>query len=125
MDSLYDQIGGMAAVTATVDELYARVLGDPQLAPYWHGVDMTAQRQHMRAFIATALGSTHGYRPGRPDMATAHAGLGVRGRDFDRVAEHLAGALRTVGVSNEQIAAILAGIAPLRDQIVGGRPTPV
>ena len=125
MDSIYDQIGGMAAVTATVDELHARVLADPQLAPYWHGVDMAAQRQHMRAFIATALGSGHEYGAGRPDMATAHAGLGVRGRDFDRVAEHLAGALRTVGVSSRQIAAILAAIAPLRDQIVGGQPAPV
>jgi len=125
VDSIYDQIGGMAAVTATVDELYSRVLGDPQLAPYWHGVDMAAQRQHMRAFIATALGSRHEYGPGRPDIATAHAGLGVRGRDFDRVAQHLAGALRTVGVSSEQIAAVLAAIAPLRDQIVGGQPAPV
>ena len=123
MDSIYDQIGGTAAVSATVDELYARVLGDPQLAPFFAGIDMDRQRHHMRAFIATALGGTHTYQ-GR-DMATAHAGLGITARDFDRVASHLAGALRTLGVQTEQVQAILARIAPLRDEIVGGKAAPV
>jgi len=121
--SIYDQIGGIAAVGAAVDELYARVLGDPQLTPYFAGLDLERQRQHMRAFMATALGGTHAYR-GR-DMATAHAGLGITARDFDRVASHLAGALRTLGVRTAQVHVILARIAPLRDEIVGGEPAPV
>jgi hemoglobin len=123
VDSIYDQIGGMAAVGATVDELYARVLGDPLLAPYFAGIDMSRQRHHMRAFIAAALGGTHSYQ-GR-DMALAHAGLGITEREFDRVASHLAGTLRTLGVQTGQVHAILARIAPLRDEIVGGEPTPV
>jgi hemoglobin len=121
--SIYDQIGGMAAVGAAVDELYARVLGDPQLAPYFADIDMDRQRHHMRAFVATALGGTHLYR-GR-DMASVHAGLGITARDFDRLASHLAGALGTLGVPSEQVKAILARIAPLRDEIVGGEPAPV
>jgi hemoglobin len=121
--SIYEQIGGTAAVSATVDELYARVLGDPQLAPYFAEIDMDRQRHHMRAFIATALGGTHTYQG--TDMATAHAGLGITDSAFDRVAGHLAGALGTLGVPSEQIKAILDRIAPLRDEIVGGGPAPV
>ena len=118
MASIYDQIGGIAAVSAAVEELYARVLGDPQLAPYFAGIDMQRQEHHMRAFIATALGGTHVYE-GR-DMATAHAGLGITDREFDRMASHLAGALSTLGVPTDQIQTILARIVPLRDDIVGG-----
>ena len=123
MGSIYDQIGGMAAVGAAVEELYARVLGDRQLAPYFADIDMDRQRHHMRAFIATALGGTHLYR-GR-DMASVHAGLGITARDFDRVASHLAGALRSLGVPTGQVQEILARIAPLRDEIVGGEPASV
>ena len=118
--SIYEQIGGTAAVGAAVEELYARVLGDPLLAPYFDGLDMSRQRHHMRAFIATALGGTHTYQ-GR-DMATAHAGLGITDRAFDRVTEHLAGALGTLGVPSGQVTTILARIAPLRGDIAGGEP---
>jgi len=116
--SIYDQIGGTAAVSAAVEELYVRVLEDPGLAPFFADVDMAGQKHHMRAFLATALGGTHVYE-GR-DMATAHAGLGITSPDFDRVMTHLAGALRTLGVPAEQVTTILARVAPLRDDIVGG-----
>ena len=122
MASIYEQIGGTAAVGATVEELYARVLGDPLVAPYFAGLDMNRQRHHMRAFIATALGGTHVSVPPARDMASAHAGLGITDREFDRVTEHLAGALGTLGVPSEQVKSILARIAPLRDEIVGGEP---
>ena len=123
VDSIYEQIGGTAAVSATVEELHARVLGDARLAPYFAGIDVDRQRHHMRAFVAAALGGTHTYRG--HDMAAAHTGLGITGRDFDRVAGHLAGALRTLGVPTGQVQAILARIAPLRDDIVGGDPAPM
>jgi hemoglobin len=32
--SIYDSIGGASAVRAAVDDLYARVLGEPRLAPF-------------------------------------------------------------------------------------------
>jgi hemoglobin len=122
MASIYDQIGGTAAVSAAVEELYERVLGDRRLAPFFAGIDMVAQKHHMRAFVATALGGTHVYE-GR-DMTTAHAGLGITSRDFDRVAGHLAGALRTLGVPAEQVEVILARVAPLRADVVGGELSP-
>ena len=74
MASIYDQIGGTAAVAAAVDGLYARVLADPALAPFFDGIPMERQQRHMRAFITVALGGAHTYA-GR-DMATAHAGAG-------------------------------------------------
>jgi len=104
VNSIYEQIGGMAAVGAAVDELSARVLGDPKLAPYFAGIDVARRRQRLRGFVVGALGGTQ-----------AHAGLGMTGGDLDRVAGHLAGALRTLGVPTAQVQAILARIPPLRE----------
>ena len=43
-ESLFARIGGAAAVCATVDVFYRRVLDDPLLAPFFQGVDMAKQR---------------------------------------------------------------------------------
>jgi truncated hemoglobin YjbI len=43
----YDAIGGGPAVSAVVTDFYERVLGDPQLAPYFEGstwLDSSATR---------------------------------------------------------------------------------
>lgn len=116
MGSIYDQIGGTAAVAAAVEDLYSRILADPQLAGYFDHVDMAAQRRHMRAFLTMALGGERAYR-GR-DMHTAHASLGISEADFDRTAGHLAAALHGLGVGPEQVRAIGARVASLRGEIV-------
>ena len=75
MASVYDQIGGKAAVSAAVDGLYERLLADPALAPYFADTDMERQKRHMRAFMAVALGGSELYA-GR-DMRAAHAKLRI------------------------------------------------
>jgi hemoglobin len=116
MTSIYDEIGGRPAVAAAVDDLYARILSDEQLAHYFDGLDMTRQKAHLRAFVAAALGGPSVYA-GR-DMQAAHAGLGIDGAAFDRVVRHLAAALGGLGVRTETITAIADALAPLRGQIV-------
>src|SRR5215471_9884937 len=53
--TVYDAIGGSAAVAAAVDVLYARLLADPQLTHYFDGVDVRGLASHMRAFLTAAL----------------------------------------------------------------------
>ena len=116
MGSIYDQIGGIAAVSATVEELYARVLRDAALVPFFDGVDPDRQKRHMRDFLSVALGS-EGVYDGR-EMRAAHAGLEVTDLDFDRLVGHLAATLHGLGVGPEQSLAILSRLAPLRSEIV-------
>jgi hemoglobin len=120
MASIYDDIGGSAAVAVAVDDLYERILADHELAPYFTRVDMRRQKTHMRAFMAAALGGPDIYR-GR-DMAAAHSQLRISGGAFDRVAGHLVGTLRELGVAAAHVDAIIARVAPLRAQIVGEEP---
>jgi len=114
--SVYDEIGGGEAVSAAVDDLYERLLADPELAPFFARTDMRRQKSHMRAFMAVALGGPDVYA-GR-DMAAAHGSLRIRGTHFDRVVGHLVATLSSLSVPGGLIEAIGARLAPLRAQIV-------
>jgi hemoglobin len=114
--SIYDSIGGGPAVHAAVDDFYARVLADPQLAPFFTDVDMQRLKAHQRAFIAAAIGGSEIYE-GR-DMAAAHAGLAISDADFGAVVAHLVDTLTGLGVPEETIGQIGGALAPLRSDIV-------
>jgi hemoglobin len=117
--SIYESIGGAAAVHAAVDDFYTRVLADPQLAPFFTGTDMNRLKAHQRSFIAAAIGGPEIFA-GR-DMAAAHAGLGVSDADFDAVVGHLVATLTGLGVPAETIGQIGSVLTPLRDDIVTAR----
>jgi hemoglobin len=114
--SIYDGIGGAPAVQAAVDDFYARVTADPELAPFFTDVDLRKLKAHQRAFIAAAVGGPEIYR-GR-DMQAAHAGLGITDANFDAVVGHLVATLTGLGVPAETIGQIGETLAPLRSDIV-------
>jgi hemoglobin len=116
--SVFDAIGGAAAVAAATDMLYDRLLADPLLVRHFDGVDMRALKGHMRMFLAGALGGPDLYQ-GR-DMRSAHAHLRITAADWDAVVGHLVATLESLGVSDEIIGDIAAKVLPLRDQIVTG-----
>jgi hemoglobin len=116
MATIYDEIGGKDGVAAAVDTLYDHVLADDLLAPYFAATDMRRQKQHLRAFLAAAVGGPDVYA-GR-DMDVAHAGLGITDEAFDRVVDHLVATLTGLGVAPATIGAIGGALAPLRARIV-------
>jgi hemoglobin len=114
--SIYDSIGGAAAVSAAVDDLYRRILDDRELVGYFSGVDVERVKAHQRVFITAALDGSGPYR-GRP-MRETHAGLHIRDSDFDRVVDHLAATLSSLGVADPIITRVADLLGPLRTQIV-------
>ncbi|HLU56935.1 MAG TPA: group 1 truncated hemoglobin [Pseudonocardia sp.] len=118
--SIYDSIGGAAAVAAAVDLFYERVLADPDLAGYFTGVDIAKLKSHQRSFIAAAIGGPEVFS-GR-SMKDAHAHLNVRPEHFDRVVDHLVATLTELSVPADVIGRIGATLAPLKADIA---PTPL
>jgi hemoglobin len=114
--SIYDSIGGEPAVRAVVDDLYARLLADRQLAAFFTGTDLQRLKAHQRAFIAAAIGGPEIFAG--PDMAAAHAGLVIGDDDFDAVVAHLVGSLTALGVPENTIGQIGDALAPLRGVVV-------
>lgn len=114
--SIYDAIGGAAAVEAAVDEFYVRVTADPVLAPFFAGRDIPSLKAHQRAFISAAIGGPEVYQ-GR-NIPAVHQPLKITDANFDAVVDHLVAALSGLGVPAETTGQIGAKLAPLRAEIV-------
>ena len=115
--SLYEELGGRAAIAAVVEEFYARVIADPTLAPMFAGTDLDRLRRHQAAFLVAALGGPNEYR-GR-GMRQAHTGLNITAAQFGAVAGHLSDALAVCGVPDSTIATVIGHVAQLQGDIVG------
>ena len=120
MSSIYEQIGGEAAVEAAVDIFYRKMLLDDRVAAFFETVDMDRQRGKQKAFLTMVLGGPSAYTG--KDMRAAHAPLVARGLNdvhVDIVIEHLGGTLKELGVSDEHIAAIAAVANSVRADVLG------
>jgi hemoglobin len=113
MATLFDKLGGKAAVDLAVDKFYEKVLSDERIKHFFEGVDMVKQRAHQKAFLTYAFGGTSKYdgrymREAHRDLVEKH---GLSGEHFDAVAENLLETLKEMGVSQElrnEVAAIAA-----------------
>ncbi len=106
MSTLYEKLGGEAAVDAAVELFYQKVLADDRIKQFFEGVDMQRQAGHQKLFLTYAFGGAPSY-PGRA-MRAAHKVLveekGLSDEHFDAVLEDLGAALKELGVADELIA---------------------
>jgi hemoglobin len=112
----YDAIGGGPAVSAVVNDFYVRVLSDPQLAPYFEGVDIARLKRHQVLLVTQVLGGPAKY-DGRP-LAEAHEGLGIDREDFAAVAGHLTASMKDAGVPDDVVGRAIAIVASTEPDIV-------
>jgi hemoglobin len=120
MSSVFDQIGGAAAVDAAVDVFYRKVLRDKRIAEFFDTVDMDAQRNKQKAFLTMAFGGPHTYTG--KDMRTAHAHLVARGLNdghFNAVAENLKLTLEELKVPEPLVKQVLAIAESTRSDVLG------
>jgi hemoglobin len=107
--SLYEQLGGEAAVNAAVDVFYRKVLTDDRVSRFFDDVDMDRQIAKQKAFLTMVFGGPVAYT-GR-DMRTGHAHLlerGLNDAQVDAVIELLGESLREVGAPEELIRKVAA-----------------
>jgi hemoglobin len=107
--TLYEQLGGEAAVDAAVDVFYRKVLSDHRVGAFFEGVDMDRQAARQKAFLTMAFGGPHNYTGA--DMRRGHAHLVARGLNdfhFDAVIELLGKSLEDLNVPAELIAQVAA-----------------
>lgn len=109
MQTLYERLGGQAAVDAAVDVFYRKVLTDGRISAFFEDVDMDRQIAKQKAFLTMAFGGPVNYS-GR-DLREGHAHLVKRGLDdshFSAVMEHLGSTLSELGVAPELIQEVAA-----------------
>jgi hemoglobin len=123
MTSLYDELGGAAALDAAVDIFYRKVLSDDRIAQYFEGVDMERQAAKQKGFLTMVLGGPNSYTG--KDMRRGHAHLvGLNDGHVDAVIENLGATLTELGVSDDKIARVAALANSVRDDVLNRDPKP-
>ncbi|MBL4583562.1 MAG: group 1 truncated hemoglobin [Pseudomonadales bacterium] len=119
MSSLYERLGGEAAVDAAVDIFYRKVLSDERISNYFDDVDMDTQSAKQKAFLTMVFGGPNNYSG--KDMREGHKDLKGGKMDdshVDAVIELLGGTLQELGAAAADIQEV-AGIAnSVRDDVL-------
>lgn len=118
--TLFEKIGGAAAVNAAVDIFYRKVLADKRINQFFEGVDMEKQAAKQKAFLTVAFGGPNKYTG--KDLRDAHAHLVKRGLNdshFDAVMEHLGATLAELKVPGNLIDEAAAIAESTRNDVLG------
>ena len=117
--TLYDRLGGEAAVDAAVDLFYRKVLGDTNLSSFFDTVDMDGQRAKQKSFLTMVFGGPNTYNG--KDLRAAHAPLvdkGLKDSHFDAVAGHLKDTLAELGVPEDVAGEVMDIAGGTRDDVL-------
>jgi len=117
--TLFEQIGGEAAVDKAVDIFYRKVLSDESISHFFDDVDMERQAAKQKAFLTMAFGGPNNYTG--EDMRRGHAHLvknGLNDQHFDAVVGHLGATLNELGAGSEQIAEVAAIAEGTRNDVL-------
>lgn len=116
-DSLYQKLGGKAALDAVVDAFYVKVLADARVKHFFDDVSMDKQRRKQKDFLSAAFGGPLPWTG--KDMRKAHAGMGLTEEHFNAIAENLVNTLKDFKVKQELIDQVVAIALTTKDDVLG------
>lgn len=114
--SVFEKIGGEAAVNAAVDIFYKKVLADDRINQFFDTVDMDGQIAKQKAFLTMAFGGPNNYSG--KDMREAHKHMNLTEDHFNAVAENLVGTLKELNVAEEHINSIVEIALSVKDDVL-------
>ena len=118
--TLFERLGGDAAMEAAVTKFYARVLADSRVNYFFKDTNMTTQHKTQLNFMSVAFGKQDKYSG--LAMNIAHKKLidkmGMNDSHFDAIAEDLKLTLEEMGVSKELVNEAITAVGGLREQVM-------
>jgi len=116
-DSLYQKLGGKAAINAAVDAFYVKVLADDRVKHFFDDVSMDKQRRKQKEFLSAAFGGPLPWTG--KDMRKAHDGMGLTEEHFNAIAENLVNTLKDLKISQDLIDQVVAVALTTKDDVLG------
>ena len=107
--SLYERLGGPAAVNIAVDIFYRKILLDQRVNIFFDGIDMEQQIIKQKGFLTMVFGGPNHYTG--KGMREGHRHLVKRGLNdshVDIIIEHLGATLKELGVDDHDIQEVAA-----------------
>lgn len=123
--SLYDRLGGEAAIASVVDTMVAYAAADTELnftrqgtANEWEATpeNVALLKTRLAQFVGQATGGPQVYEG--QDMGTAHAGMAITDEEFDRLGAHLQHSLDVHAVPAGEQEELMAIVETTRSAIV-------
>jgi len=117
--TLYERLGGYAAIAAVASDLLPRLRTDPQLGRFWahRGEDgVTREKQLLIDFLCATTGGPMYYR-GR-DMVLTHRGMRISDSDWTVFLGHAAATLAKFQVPEAEQRDVVAFVQGLKKEIV-------
>ncbi len=118
--SLYERLGGVDAIRAVVDDFVANVAADKRINRFFAHTDIDRLKRNLVDQLCQGTGGPCTYT-GR-SMKEAHAGMGVRSRDFNALVGDLSKSLKKFKVPAREQRELVAILAPMKKDIVTRRP---
>lgn len=118
---LFVRLGGLAGLSAVVDQFLVYVKADERINARFVNVDLVHLRQMAIEQLcdATGGGPIVGCRYTGKSMVDAHAGMKITDAEFDAAVEDLGRALAAAKVPEPEQQELLGGLAGARGDIVG------
>ena len=114
--SLYDRLGGQAAVSAVVDDFAGRVLADARINKKFAKTDAARLVANLKDFVCSATGGPCKYTG--QSMKVAHHNMGVTQGEFGALVEDLVATLDKFNVPAREKGELLGALGPLGPDIV-------
>jgi len=116
-DAMYQTVGGAEGITKIVDLFYEKLWADPELQPYFAGIDRDKLKHHQRQFLTFALGGGTLAYEGRA-LGDSHANLKITDEAFSKVQWYLRVTLEELDVDRPLIMIINGFVEGGRSQVV-------
>jgi hemoglobin len=114
--TLFDRVGGGAAITAVVDDFVARCAADGRINSKFARTDVGRLKAMLVDQVSSATGGTVQYT-GR-SMSDTHRGMQVTAGEFDALVVGLVTTLNQFSVPDAAQSELLGILGPLRGDIV-------
>jgi hemoglobin len=117
--SLYDRLGGEAALQAAVILFYEKMMADPSVAPFFDGLDLDTLIRKQIAFMTVAFGGPHHYTS--HSLRISHArlvGKGLGDAHYDAMLQHLRSTLAELDVDRQVASEIVALVEARRAEVL-------
>jgi hemoglobin len=107
--SLYQELGGEAAIEMALDRFYEKVMDDSRVNKYFDGIHIDQLKRKQRAFFTMAFGGPNQYQ-GR-SLRAAHTRPRAKGLDesgFALFMDHFQSTLEELGLGEDHVSQVMA-----------------
>jgi hemoglobin len=116
-ETLFERLGGSDAVDDAISAFYGRVLNDPDLAPFFEGVDTEKLRRMQSEFFTAALGGPETYVA--MNLSEIHRDLGIEPQHVSMFTGHMVATMRERGMPADAVDEVVARAAVIGQDVLG------